>query len=83
MKCSFSCLSFLAFFANLVDAVVRDAVLRKVVGAYPLPDIHTGNALDLIEVNFGENNLFRNTKRIISVSVESVRINATEVFNTG
>ena len=46
-------------------------------------DIHTGNALDFIEVNFGENNLFRNTERIISVSVESVRIDAAEVLNAG
>ena len=77
------------FFAMLCSLPKRHSELGKqsagiAVGAGARYDIHiqTGNAFDFIEVNFGENDLFRNTERIISVTVESVRIDAAEVLNS-
>ena len=46
-------------------------------------DIHTVDFQNFVDVDFGEDDLFGNTERIVAASVESFVADAAEVADTG
>ena len=45
-------------------------------------DAEPHNLLDLIEIDFRKNNLLGQTKRIIPMAIEAIRIYTTKILNT-
>src|ERR1019366_7229603 len=84
-----------AFLANGFSLRVRVATERKAEGAQERPavvvrrgcgddgDVHTADGVDLVVVDFGEDELLSHAERVVAAPIERVGAHASEVTDPG